>query len=123
MSSDAQCWLQQQVCQWQDIRSPEDFWQVQLEQEPHYRLFELTVAAPQSFQEDSLTLTWRGLDMELGVYPRRLQYQSSTPEARLYSLQMSLPLCSVDQQMSWQLELSHEETPILAPFTLVYTRP
>lgn len=120
---DSYCLMHQEACKWQDLSSPGLLWEVNIEQETNNRLFKLTVVAPKSFQEDSLTLTWRGLDMYLGVYPRRLNYQKSTSEGRLYTKQMSLPLCSLDPLMSWQLQLSSGSTLIETPFKLVYSRP
>jgi hypothetical protein len=115
------CVLNNQTCVWSDPASPEDQWQVRLEQELDSRLFNLSINAPRDFKAQTLTITWSGLDMYLGYYPRLLDLHNTTEETSIFSRQMSLPICSVETQMPWKLELSSNGKNIEMPFTLVYT--
>lgn len=114
------CVLNNQTCVWSDPTSNEDQWQVHLEQAPGFRLFNLTINAPKNFNAKTLTITWSGLDMYLGYYPRLLDLHNTTEETHIFSRQMSLPICSVETQMPWKLELSSNGKNIEMPFTLVY---
>lgn len=114
------CVLNDQTCSWPDTQSPQEQWQVLLEQETDFRLFNLSIHAPLAFEGQTLTLTWTGLEMYLGYYPRLLDLQKTTDKFQLFSQQMSLPICATDAKMHWKLELSANGQPIKTPFTLVF---
>ena len=118
--ADTGCYLTESVCEWPaEATDPE--WRVRVSShEGASRTLQMTVTAPEGFRESRMIAVWRGRDMYMGEYPMVLSKMDNGNGRVRYQTVATLPVCTVDPTMVWEIRLQGASEPIRPPVRLWY---